>query len=264
MPHISFSELKNWDKCPYYHKLVNIDKIKVFAGNAYTAFGTAMHTVCENKLLDETTDELELFEQSFLEELKKLPIDIIEDLDHKLITSMRVAGKILAPLVIPALKEYFNEGFEVLATEENLMVPIEGHEDMEYNFKGFIDLVVKTPNGQYHVIDWKTCSWGWDNRRKTEKMTTYQLTLYKNYYAQKYDIDPDIVETHFALLKRTAKKNHVELFKVSSGQKKIKNALKLLNTALVNIKRKNHIKNKLACHGQFGPCEFYDTEHCTR
>ena len=32
-------------------------------------------------------------------------------------------------------------------------------------FKGFIDLVVKTPDGKYHIIDWKTCSWGWDAQR---------------------------------------------------------------------------------------------------
>ena len=264
MPHISFSELKNWDTCPHYHKLVNIDKIKVFAGNAYTAFGTAMHTVCENKLLDEAINELDLFENSFLEELKKLPQNIIEDLNRDLITNMRVAGKVIAPLVIPALKEYFHEGFVVLATEENLMVPIEEHADKNYNFKGFIDLVVKTPDEKVHIIDWKTCSWGWNTRKRTEKMTTYQLTLYKNYYAQKYNIDPDDIETHFALLKRTAKKDHVELFKVSSGKKKTRNALKLLNTALVNINRKNHIKNRLACHGQYGTCEFHDTEHCTR
>ena len=32
MPHISFSEFKNWIQCPFYHKLVNIDKTKLFKG----------------------------------------------------------------------------------------------------------------------------------------------------------------------------------------------------------------------------------------
>lgn len=264
MPHISFSELKNWDTCPYYHKLVNIDKLKVFTGNAYTAFGNAMHTVCENKLLDETINEQELFELSFLEELKKLPQDVIESADRKLISSMRTAGKVIAPLVIPALHEYFPMGFEILATEENLMVPIKEFTESEYDFKGFIDLVVRTEDGQYHIIDWKTCSWGWDARKRAEKMTTYQLTLYKKYYAQKHDIDPANIETHFALLKRTAKNNHVELFRVTSGNKKTSNALKLLTKALTNIDNKNYVKNKLSCQGRYGPCEFYNTEHCTK
>ena len=67
MPHISFSELKNWNTCPHYHKLVNIEKIKIFKGNEYTAFGTALHDVCEQKLLEPKTDEVQRFEVSFLE-----------------------------------------------------------------------------------------------------------------------------------------------------------------------------------------------------
>ncbi len=57
------------------------------------------------------------------------------------------------------------------------------------DFKGFIDLVIKTPDGKYHVIDWKTCSWGWDMKKKTDKMMAYQLSFYKNYFAKKHNID---------------------------------------------------------------------------
>ena len=71
-------------------------------------------------------------------------------------------------------------------------------------------------------------------------------------------IDPKNVETHFALLKRTAKKNHVEFFRVTSGPRKTENALKLLNTALYNIKNKRYIKNRLSC----GRCTFRHTKEC--
>lgn len=264
MAHISFSELKNWNTCPWYHKLVNLDKIKAFQGNEYTAFGTAMHNVCEQKLLNDSVNEVELFEVSLLEELKKLPEDVIKDLNRTKIENMRESGRTLAPIIIPELKKYFSEGFEVLSTEEDLMVPIVDFELADYDFKGFIDLVVKTPDNKIHIIDWKTCSWGWNNKRRTEPMTTYQLTLYKNFYAQKHGIDPSIIETHFALLKRTAKTNRVELFRVTSGAKKTNNAVNLLNKALFNITNKNHIKNRLACKGEYGMCEFYNTKHCTR
>ena len=89
-------------------------------------------------------------------------------------------------------------------------------------------------------------------------MITYQLTLYKHYFALKHGIDPKNVETHFALLKRTAKINRVELFRVTSGSRKTENALKLLNKALYNICSKKHIKNKTAC----SKCEFRNTKHC--
>jgi len=38
-------------------------------------------------------------------------------------------------------------------------------------------------------------------------------------------------------------------------------ALKTLNMALYNIKKKRYIKNKLSCTSGYG-CKFYGTEHC--
>ena len=90
-------------------------------------------------------------------------------------------------------------------------------------------------------------------------MNTYQLIFYKHYFALKHNIDPEDVDVHFGLLKRTAKKDKVELFKITSGKKRTENAIKLLNKALYNITNGHYIKNKLACRG----CEFYKTEHCT-
>ncbi len=144
----------------------------------------------------------------------------------------------------------------MVSVEEQLMAPIE-----EMYFKGFIDLVIKTSDEKYHVIDWKTCSWGWDSKKKADRITSYQLTLYKHFFALKHDLDPKNIETHFALLKRTAKSNNVEIFRVSSGPKKNKNALNLLEKSLYNIKNRNFIKNRLSCTQGFG-CEFYKTEHC--
>ena len=54
---------------------------------------------------------------------------------------------------------------------------------------------------------------------------------------QKHGVDPTLVDTHFALLKRTAKNNHVEIFHVTSGPRKTSNALGLLNRALSNISK---------------------------
>jgi hypothetical protein len=89
-------------------------------------------------------------------------------------------------------------------------------------------------------------------------MVTYQLTYYKHFYAQKFNIDPKMIETHFALLKRTAKKNRVEFFRVSSGSKKIENANILLTKAIIAIKNGKYIKNRLSCNN----CDFYKTDLC--
>ena len=168
---------------------------------------------------------------------------------------MKSQGLELLPQILPALKKYFGK-YEVFATEEALFETMSSE---DYKFKGYVDLVLKTEDGKYHIIDWKTCSWGWNHKKKFDKMTTYQLTYYKHFLTQKYNIDPKDVETHFALLKRTAKENKVELFRVSSGEKKTQNALNFLEKAIYNISNKNFIKNRLSCRN----CEFYKTKHCT-
>ena len=257
MPHISYSELKNWHTCPFYHKLVNIDKIRAFVGNEFTAFGNAIHDTCENMLLDESLEASEYFVEQYKEVLQKLAADDYE-FDKKLVVDMKRQGLELIPYIKPALDNYFDE-YEIFSTEENLF---EDADIGDYKYKGYIDLVLKTDDGKYHIIDWKTCSWGWNSRKRADKMIVYQLVFYKHFFAKKHNIDLENIETHFALLKRTAKKDKVEFFKVTSGDKRIKNALNLLEEALYNISNKKHIKNRLACHGQYGPCEFYKTEHC--
>ena len=251
MPHISFSALKDWNTCAWYHKLTRIDKIRGFTGNAFTAFGNAIHDVCEKKLLKEEIEEedyfLERFEH-FLGTLDKAP-------DQKLVSDMRTQGKAILPEIEDALEDYFGE-YEVLGSEIPLDEPIEGEDD--FIFKGYIDGVIATPDGKVHIFDWKTCSWGWDAKRRSAPMTTYQLTLYKYFFARKMEIDPKNIETHFALLKRTSKKDKVEFFRVTSGPRKTENATKLLKKALYNIKNKRYIKNRLSC--KF--CDFNKTEHC--
>ena len=58
---------------------------------------------------------------------------------------MRVQGNILSPLAIPALKEFFGE-FEIVSVEEELYETI----DDNFDFKGFIDLVIKNRDGKYN------------------------------------------------------------------------------------------------------------------
>lgn len=254
MAHISFSELKDWVHCPYYHKLTRVDGIDGFTGNQYTAFGSAIHSVCEKKLLQEELDE-----DFFVKELKKNISELDEPVDNKIVHQMMKQGNSIIPEIDDALHNYFEE-FEVLAVEMPLMENIEDQDD--YKFKGFIDAVVSTPDGKVHIFDWKTCSWGWDAKKRSEPMVTYQLTLYKHYFCQKMNVDPKDVETHFALLKRTASKNRVEFFRVTSGPRKTDNALKLLNKAIYNIKESRYIKNRLSCTSGYG-CKFYNTEHCS-
>tara|TARA_R100001082_G_scaffold21832_2_gene10474 strand:+ start:1094 stop:1873 length:780 start_codon:yes stop_codon:yes gene_type:complete len=253
--HISYSELKDWATCPHYHKKAWIERISPFEGNEHTAFGTAMHEVCEKKLLKENINEKEMFQIGFDKQLQELMEKNIE-VNPKNVEQMKSCAPAILSEIDGALEDYFGD-YEVFSSEEKLYVPIE---NFNIHFKGFVDAVVKVGD-TYHLFDWKTCSWGWDSRRKSQKIVTYQLTLYKHFFCLKHKIDPQKVETHFALLKRTASKNRVELFKVTSGEKKTENALKLLYQAIYNISKRFSIKNRLSCEKPYR-CKLYKTEHC--
>ena len=247
--HISYSELKQWAECPWKHKLVYRDRIKKFMGNEYTAFGTAVHATCENVLFgNENVKPEEYFVEQFTNERKE-----VEKPDDVLAEQMLSQGKTILPQVQGAVKSVFGD-YKVFSVEEELLQPI--RDDLD--FKGYIDMVLKTPDGKYHILDWKTCSWGWNAQKKSSKLMTYQLTLYKKYFCEKHGVEPDMVETYFGLLKRTPKKNNVEIFRVTSGNKKTENALKSLNNFIYNTDKNVFFKNRLSCKY----CSFYKTEHC--
>ena len=254
--YISFSQIKNWAKCPFYHKLQNIDKVEGgFNGNIYTAFGSALHEAIEHHL-EKKIDSNKLkgfFVESFGKEIASLDSEV----EQEHFDQFKSQGESLVTKYKATLDSYFGD-YEIIKCEEELFEdtepPASGN---PFKFKGYIDLVVKTGD-TYHILDWKTCSWGWDTKRKSEKMTVYQLIYYKHFYALKHGIDPSNIECHFGLLKRTAKKDRVEIFKVTSGKRRTENALKLLAHAIHNIDKGVTIKNRSSCFN----CEFKGTKHC--
>lgn len=254
---ISYSEFKTWTECPYRHKLIYIDKLPYFSGNEYTAFGSAIHKACEEKIPNEKVDAYSIFEIAFLEELKTLKEEGHE-FDKKLVNDMRSQAGPICENILPAVQAEFGN-FTVVSIEEPLLEDMDDFQSYGRKFKGFIDLVIKTEDGKYHIIDWKTCSWGWNTQKKTDKVVNYQLTMYKHYFSKKHDISPKNIETYFALLKRTAKKDNVEIFRVTSGEKKTNNCLSMLEKSVINMEKGISIKNRLSCKY----CKFYKTENCT-
>ena len=275
--HISYSEWRNWHICPHYHKLTYIDKVTQFEGNIYTAFGKAIHTVCEYTLTSpkkyKEPGKIEaLVKQQFLKELKALPEAAQHDAKANFkLKEWLVNGLDIIPDLYRGLVDKFGklgEDWEVLKAEEHLYVPITEFTEAEKKFKGFIDLVVYSKKDEkVHLIDWKTCSWGWRREKKSDKIMAYQLVFYKHFYARKYQVDPKYVDCHFVLLKRTAKPGKIaEFVRVTAAKKRTTDALNALTKALHNINKQNYIKNRTACRSckdRFGICEFYQTEYCS-
>jgi hypothetical protein len=245
--------------CPYCYALVYLDKKVPRVDNLYLSFGAAVHSACEEiiqKKIELPEKQRQLFEASFLSENCKRGFS--EKSEHEAaICQLAEQGRQLLPDILPALDKYFGE-YEVLAIEEPLLEKIS--DNLDILFKGFIDIVLRTKDGRYHILDAKTCSWGWDAEHRSDTMTTYQLVYYKYFYAKKYNIDPANISLHFLLLKRTATQDRAELFEVPCGQKKTDNAVKLMMTTIQNITKRIRIKNKLSCKSC--PAKLYGTEFC--
>ena len=119
---ISFSELKNWKECPYRHKLIYKDKIPHFEGNEYTAFGTAIHSVCEKVIPLQSNDAKKVFAESFEKELSILK-EQGKTLNDGLVSDMWTQASPICEQVLPAVKAHFGN-FTVVSVEEELLEPI--------------------------------------------------------------------------------------------------------------------------------------------
>ena len=185
MPHISYSELKQWTECTWRHKLLYVDRVETFQGNEHTSFGTAVHETVEKMLTENISDPYEYFNKKFNEILEELGL-----LDSDLANTMRQEIDGIFEAIRPAIDSYFEDkgGWSIVAAEESLKEPITESGVEGYDFKGFIDLVLKDGQGHYHVIDWKTCSWGWNARKKSDILFSRQLVLYKYYYSKRFII----------------------------------------------------------------------------
>jgi len=267
--YISFSEAKMWNECPYRHKLVYIDKIPYFNDTLFTAFGSACHETLEQLLLlkknnDNTEfDSVLHFKKCFYNEMIKLKVQTNDPkiLDRELAKSMIDAGTRIVALVLPELIKEFKD-FEVVACEYRIYSKIEDFiipNGDNFYFKGYVDLIIKS-NNIYYVIDYKTCSWGWDQKKKSDKLMGYQLALYKHFISKELDVPVEQIETYFVLLKRTAKNNLIEPLRITSGKKKIENSLNMIKVAIYNIIKNDSLvfKNRQSC----GTCIFKNTMHC--
>lgn len=256
-PHVSFSELRDWEDCSFRHKLKHVQHIDLGKPGPLMDFGTGVHSACENFLRTRVMDNS--IARKSLTEIWKIR-EGIEGYDEKTLKQFFIESDKILEEVPTWLDEQFPD-WEFVDAEHQLYEPIV---NTQYAFKGFIDGVIKTKDKKgsdlFWLIDWKTTSWGWQAHKKSDPHVTAQLTLYKNFWSTKTLTDPKRVRCAFVLLKRSAKPgNHCELIKVSVGDVTSARSLKVVGNMLSSVRRGVAIKNRSSCTY----CEYKNTEHCT-
>jgi len=284
--HISYSELHDWVDCSYRHKLKHVDQIVMpdEGGSVHTAYGSAIHDAIETFLKTKKMPTGEETIKEFHKNLKELSLSeftkalkIIEE-SPEFMTSI--------PEILEQLPGWMAETFpnwQVVAAEYDLFEPIERQTNI--SFKGFIDAVIKTPREptkklikeyaalgtvppqeyDYHVLDWKSCGWGWTVERQREFTTQLQLILYKHFFCKLMGLDLSDAKCGFVLAKRVVPKerkpfDRLQLITVSVGPVAVEKGLASMHSMLGSVRRGFAVKNRRSCEPF---CVYRGTKHCT-
>lgn len=272
---ISYSSWQSYrNNCQWRWKLDVVDGHRSNNYGIYMDFGTCVHNAIEKFKTRKDPIDLQaaqkLFEEKF-RELHKKNKDKYREKERSLnVDDFVTSGKrILEDFdKCPELKES-----QVIYNEYPLRLPIDRSDGLKVDFKGFIDMVIKSKDGHgktiLYVVDFKTCSWGWDGDKRQDRELQYQLFLYKHFLCKEFDLDPKQVRTAFCLLKRSPRKNDiaVEFFPVSAGPVSVQRALDSINSDLTDMDqrlREGTIqKNRNSCKNSFGDtCPYFNTHHC--
>lgn len=251
LSHVSFSEIHLYSKCQFWHHIEYTLENKQ-PDSIHLLFGSSVHAAIDKTLKTEFKFSWISMGKQIYSWIKKNPIYKFINKEGKLV-EQELDPKEWTKQSFKIYHEIFNwlnnkfPNYKLIDSEMELYEPIS--EIQDFNFKGFIDLVIQDEQGNYHIVDFKTCSWGWDRDKRSDTKKQYQISLYKKFFCQKLNIDPKKVETHFILLKRTPAVNSsaVELLTISSGPKKLQNANEWLIKQTKGIKLGLKLKNRVSC-----------------
>lgn len=270
--HVSYSEVSTAcgsDGCGWKHKLKYVDGHEE-SDTEHTTYGRVVHDALQNWLLEGHSIwfDWDIRIEECQREIKRIFADIGFDPGP---TALELEWIKPTEDVLTQIPEWMDQtfpGWNTVAAEFYLFEPIEGHTNKW--FKGFVDALIRVPKRprkgskkpafgyNYWVLDWKTTSWGWDSRKKQDKYKRMQLALYKHYLSLKLGIPLDDIKCGFVLLKRTAKKDRLELLEVSVGDKTRQEAVDLVSSCVSMISKGYRMKNRNSCRF----CQFQGTELC--
>lgn len=179
-------------------------------------------------------------------------------LDPEQTKSFFEAGRNILQNIRSFVEKEFGLDYEVLSVEEELLHKIEGS---DIKFKAFVDLVILDhTNERLVILDLKSCTTSFMWKKYAGKEKERQLVFYKHFYSLKHDLDPKDIQTIFLLMEKDKKsKKPIALHKITSGNIKINNHLKVLDESVKNLGAMEiFVKNRKGCRW----CPYKQSGHC--
>lgn len=210
---VSFSQFSNWFNCRHRWYLDHVKGLREFEDSVSTCFGTAMHeavqlyieTLYKKSAKEADAHDLnDVFRKAFDRELTNTKVEITpevhkeycEDGDNIITSFTNMTNRI---------KHFPSGKYEFIGVEDEIVMPIKNNVD----FICYIDLILKErATGRYRIIDIKTSTSGWNHYQKDDEAKTSQILLYKAFFSRKYDVDIDMIDVEFFILRRKLWENY--------------------------------------------------------
>ncbi len=210
---ISYSQFSSYSTCPNRWKLSYIDKHKLGKPSIHLIFGTAMHETLQTYLKVMYDDSVKaadnlglntILSDSMVKEFKKVQEKNpgIEFTSKKEMSEFYSDGVAILDWFEKRRGGYFSKkGYELMGIELPLYTPATPN-NKNIMMYSLLDVVLRdTINNKVIIYDFKTSTRGWKKEKK-DKNKVGQLILYKHYFSEQYNIDPDSVDIEFLILKR--------------------------------------------------------------
>ena len=232
---ISYSQWSTYSNCPHQWHLSYVKNLAPYKATIHTSFGTSLH---------ETV-------QTFLHTAYEVGVKVAEEIDLNALLKERMVENYQKDVQANGgvhfssreeLSEFYYDGVAILeyvkkkrkrffSTKNTYLVGVEIpllyqiSEGKNVFFKGFIDLVFyNTFTEKYYILDIKTSTRGWSDYEKKNETKVSQLILYKEYFAQQFNVDVEKIDIEYFIVRRKVPDNpdwpiyRVQQFAPASGK----------------------------------------------
>lgn len=239
---VSFSQFSTYMACPHKWSLIYKDGFYTQQSSINMTFGTAIHSTIQHMLTvlyDQTgvaVEKLDLedhFQNEFSTAYKK---------DYESNNQKHFSGPV-------EMNEFYEDGVNILQQLRKLKgsyfskkgwylvgceIPLLTNPFKNKNvlFKGFIDMVLyHEDTGKFVLYDFKTSSWGWNKKEKSDDVKLSQLLLYKMFFSKQFGVALEDIEVEFFILRRKLPEDnqffikHISQFRPVAGKTKMNKAL---------------------------------------
>lgn len=244
--HISYSQLSSFTTCQRQWYLQYVKNLAPYQPSIHAIFGTAMHETIQTWLetmyhgkvkdaMDMNLDQL-LYDNIIKSYKSNKAMNSHQHFSTSdELTQFWIDGKHILNYLKKKRTWYFGTKNLMLAGVETLL-----YQELRpgVKFKGFIDLVFYHPiTDRWTIMDIKTSTSGWREEAKKDEKKIAQILLYKQFFAQQFDIDIEKIDVQYFILKRKVPRNaefaamerRVQEFTPPSGKIKIGKALSMMN-----------------------------------